>query len=159
MKRKKLRGKSLRNWLKQLGSPYTDYNPHVALLRKRVTSLYGKAVIPPQLNHNEEQRVLVLFSKAIDEYDLLMEESMSKMTTFKKNNKPYYPYVLFKILCIAFKKDRRLSGLIECIHLQSDDTIQKKDDDWKILCKRLRAKGEKEFRYRPTDRSKIIRIY
>jgi hypothetical protein len=84
-----------------------------------------------QLKYDEEQRILVLFSQAMDVYDQIMEEKLTLVTNNRRPNKPYYPYVLFKILHIVLKKNVRLDGLIECIHLQSDGTLKNHDTIWR----------------------------
>ena len=149
--------KQMRQWLKELG--LTKYNQNTPLLRKIITSLNGKAIIPPQLKYDEEQKILVLFSRAMDVYDQIMEEKITNTSKKRRNNKPYYPYVLFKILCIVLKPGKRLRGLIECIHLQSDTTLKNHDMVWKQICQRLQEQGEKNFRYCPTDRTILIDIF
>jgi len=145
----------IRDWLKEEGQ--TDFNPHAPLLRKIITSENGKAVIPPQLRYDEEQRILVLFSNAMDVYDQLMEEKLTNVTNNRRPNKPYYPYVLFKILHIVLKKGPRLDGLIECIHLQSDGTLKNHDTIWKKICELM--SDEKEFTYKPTDRTILLDVF
>lgn len=149
--------KQLRDWLKELG--LTKYNQNTPLLRKIITSQNGKAVIPPQLKYDEEQKILALFSRAMDVYDQLMEEKVTDTSKKRRNNKPYYPYVLFKILCIVLKPGARLRGLIECIHLQSDTTLKNHDVTWKQICQRLQDEGEKSFVYAPTDRTILIDVF
>lgn len=152
-----LKCKQLREWLKELG--LTKYNQNTPLLRKIITSQNGKAVIPPQLKYDEEQKILALFSRAMDVYDQLMEEKITDTSKKRRNNKPYYPYVLFKILCIVLKPGARLRGLIECIHLQSDTTLKNHDIVWKQICQRLQDEGEKSFIYAPTDRTILIDVF
>jgi Poxvirus Late Transcription Factor VLTF3 like len=149
--------KQMREWLKELS--LTKYNQNTPLLRKIITSQNGKAIIPPQLKYDEEQKILVLFSRAMDVYDQLMEEKVTNTSKKRRNNKPYYPYVLFKILCIVLKPGMRLRGLIECIHLQSDTTLKNHDIVWKQICKRLQEQGEKNFVYKPTDRTILIDVF
>jgi len=145
----------IREWLKEEGE--TDYNPHAPLLRKMITSENGKAVIPPQLKYDEEQRILVLFSQAMDVYDQIMEEKLTLVTNNRRPNKPYYPYVLFKILHIVLKKNVRLDGLIECIHLQSDGTLKNHDTIWRKICEEMT--DEKDFVYKPTDRTILLDVF
>ncbi len=145
----------IREWLKEEGE--TDFNPHAPLLRKIITSENGEAVIPPQLKYDEEQRILVLFSRAMDVYDQIMEEKLTNVSNNRRPNKPYYPYVLFKILNIVIKKGARLDGLIECIHLQSDGTLKNHDNIWKKICENM--SDEKEFTYKPTDRTILVDVF
>lgn len=145
----------IREWLKDEGE--TDYNPHAPLLRKMITSENGNAVIPPQLKYDEEQRILVLFSQAMDVYDQIMEEKLTLVTNNRRPNKPYYPYVLFKILHIVLKNNVRLNGLIECIHLQSDGTLKNHDTIWRKICDEMT--DEKDFVYKPTDRTILLDVF
>lgn len=151
----RMRCAQIRDWLKDLGE--TDYNPHAPLLRKIITSENGKAVIPPQLTYDEEQRVLVKFARAMDMYDQIMEKKLTNITNNRRPNKPYYPYVLFKILYMELKKGPRLDGLIECIHLQSDSTLKNHDVIWKEICENMG--DEKDFVYKPTDRTILIDVF
>ena len=146
--------KNIRDWLKELD--LTGYNQHAPLLRKIVTSQNGTSIVPPQLKFEEEQRILVLFSQAMDIYDEFMEEKMANSSKKSRSNKPYYPYVLFKILCIVLPPGRRQRGLIECIHLQSDGTLKNHDMIWEEICVRMQKRGEKDFKYQPTDRTVLI---
>lgn len=151
----RMRCSQIRDWLKDIGQ--TDYNPHAPLLRKIITSENGNAVIPPQLSYDEEQRVLVKFARAMDMYDQLMEKKLTNVTNNRRPNKPYYPYVLFKILHMEVKKGSRLDGLIECIHLQSDSTLKNHDTIWKEICENMG--DEKDFVYKPTDRTILIDVF
>lgn len=151
----RMRCSQIRDWLKDIGQ--TDYNPHAPLLRKIITSENGNAVIPPQLSYDEEQRVLVKFARAMDMYDQLMEKKLTNVTNNRRPNKPYYPYVLFKILHMELKKGNRLDGLIECIHLQSDSTLKNHDTIWKEICDNMG--DEKDFAYKPTDRTILIDVF
>jgi len=145
----------IRDWLKEEGE--TDNNPHAPLLRKIITSENGTTVIPPQLKYEEEQQILVMFSRAMDVYDLLMEEKLTNVTNNRRPNKPYYPYVLFKILNIVIKKGSRLNGLIECIHLQSDGTLKNHDVVWKKICDHM--SDTDNFVYEPTDRTILMDVF
>lgn len=151
----RMRCSQIRDWLKDIGQ--TDYNPHAPLLRKIITSENGNAVIPPQLSYDEEQKVLVKFTRAMDMYDELMEKKLTNVTNNRRPNKPYYPYVLFKILNMELKKGARLDGLIECIHLQSDSTLKNHDTIWKEICENM--KDVKDFVYKPTDRTILIDVF
>lgn len=151
----RMRCAQIRDWLKEIGQ--TDYNPHAPLLRKIITSENGTAVIPPQLSYDEEQRVLVKFARAMDMYDQIMEKKLTNVTNNRRPNKPYYPYVLFKILYMELKKGTRLDGLIECIHLQSDSTLKNHDIIWKEICENMG--DEKDFVYKPTDRIILIDVF
>lgn len=71
----------------------------------------------------------------------------------KKPNMRYYPYFIYKILEIVILDKNKLNSLLECIHIQSDDTLNNHDDVWFKICEsapQLRGK------YLPTDKYKIF---
>lgn len=71
----------------------------------------------------------------------------------KKPNMRYYPYFIYKILEIVIIDKNKLNSLLECIHIQSDDTLNNHDDVWFKICEsapQLRGK------YKPTDKYKIF---
>ena len=104
----------IRAWLKdscnEKGTKLTNFNNHAALIRRMITALHGDAVIPPQLSYDEEEKLLLDFSRAMAEYDN-----------------------------------------IECIHIQSDDTLVDNDVIWGVICNRI-----PDFIYEPTDRNFIF---
>ena len=146
--------KQIREWLKDYKLT-TKWNDHAPLIRKVITSLHGESITPPQLTKEEEEEILIDFS-----YDMQLYEELSKQNDIlhlidkdKIKNKPYYPFGLLKVLCRILKDDRRLKGLIECIHFQSNQTNVKNDKIHKIICQ---IRGKK---YEPTDKTILIDIY
>jgi hypothetical protein len=68
----------------------------------------------------------------------------------KDPNTPFYPYFIYKIFeYVLFNNPKKLNSLLECIHIQSDDTIGKHDNKWKKICERVPLL---EKRYMPTDK-------
>lgn len=155
--------KMIREWLKnecgENGRKLTCYNNDSALIRKIVTSLHGDAVVPPQLLYDEEEKLLLDFSRAMAEYDNIVTDpkAMEKIGIRGRSNKPYYPYGLFKILRIRYlsaldrKEEIKYKKLIECIHVQSDDTLVDNDLIWKEICNRI-----PDFKYEFTDRNFLV---
>jgi hypothetical protein len=158
--------KLVRQWLKSeissKNKKLTNFNNNAALIRKMVTSLHGDAVVPPQLSYDEEEKLLLDFSRSMAEYDLITSDllMMSKLGIKLRSNKPYYPYGLFKILRIRYlaalaakdaSEQTKYKRLIEGIHIQSDDTLVDNDIIWAEICRRI-----PDFVYEFTDRNFLI---
>jgi hypothetical protein len=143
----------VRKWLKEEG--LATYNDHAALIRKIITGLNGDSIIPPQLTVEESQELLMHFSRAMDIYERVSkrEDILQLLGKNKIRNKFYYPYGLLKILCAKMRRDPRLPGLLECIHIQSTNTITKNDKIWKEVCKE-----HQDYDYEPTDRAVILEL-
>jgi hypothetical protein len=148
--------RQIREWFKEeKEEKLTKYNDHAALIRKIITGQNGEAIIPPQLTVEENQEILIDFSRAMDLYEKLRkrEDILQMFGKAKIRNKLYYPYGLLKILCHKLKNDPRKNGLIECIHFQSTNTIKKDDAIWQEICKELEG-----YEYEPTDRTILVDI-
>lgn len=155
--------KLIREWLKAEsaagGKKLTTFNNDAALLRKLITSLHGQAVVPPQLTYDEEEKMLLDFSRAMAEYDNVVNNAklMNKIGIKGRSNKPYYPYGLFKILRLRYRAAKTQSErdkykkLIEGIHIQSDDTLVDNDRIWQQICLII-----PDFTYEFTDRNFIL---
>ncbi len=155
--------KLIREWLKAEsaagGKKLTTFNNDAALLRKLITSLHGQAVIPPQLTYDEEEKMLLDFSRAMAEYDNVVNnvKLMNKIGIKGRSNKPYYPYGLFKILRLRYRSAKTQSErdkykkLIEGIHIQSDDTLVDNDRIWQQICLII-----PDFTYEFTDRNFLL---
>lgn len=133
--------RQIRKWLKQL--KLTNYNHNTPLVRKRITALHGKPVVPPSLTPDEESLILVDFNitmgcyeKVVSTPEYIRKYSKPKTTGRQRSqpNKVYYWFMLFKIISHHLAGDKRLNGLLECIHLQSSDTVDKNDDVWRMIC-------------------------
>ena len=123
----------LRIYLKETGN--TEYNDHVPLIRMLITG-----VAPPQLTHDETRRLYNLFDKAVNVFDAIKPTD--------KSNTMYYPYIIYKILEFILEEGVRKRMVLECIHLQSRDTLISNDEMWEKICGEVGGVS-----YRPTDRN------
>jgi hypothetical protein len=116
----------------------SKYNEHVPLIRKLITG-----ISPPQLTEYEIQLIYIYFDKVIHIFE--------EIKPISKTNCPYYPYFIYKIIeqIITKSSDRiRKLKILECIHLQSRETLICNDFIWHPICERIT-----EFKYIPTDRN------
>ena len=120
----------------------SKYNEHIPLIRKIITG-----ISPPQLTDYEMQLIHIYFDKVIHIFEDIKHPS--------KVNCPYHPYFIYKIIDQIIKKNKcddiRKNQILECIHLQSCDTLINNDLIWKSICVQI-----PEFIYKPTDKSKFI---
>jgi hypothetical protein len=130
---RKLSCTQLRFYLKETHN--TTYNDHIPLIRKIITG-----IVPPQLTHEELRQLYNMFDKAVNAFDTIKPSD--------KSNTMYYPYIIYKILDIILKNGIRKKKILECIHLQSRDTLITNDNLWECMCN-IRP----ELEYRPTDRN------
>ncbi len=144
-----LKCEKIRSWLKEC--KISDYYNHAPLLRKILTSEFGSAVVPPQLSVAEIQIVLNEYSASMEFFQKIIkrDDILRSLDRTEIKNRFYYPYVLWKIFEIRFHGDKRLPGLLECIHLPSTETLKRNDTIWKIICK----PENMNYKYKPTDRS------
>jgi len=126
----------IRKYLRQTHN--SKYNEHIPLIRKLITG-----VAPPQLTEHEMQLINIYFDKVIRIFDEIKPP--------EKTNCPYHPYFIYKIIEQILNKDSdriRKQQILNCIHLQSRDTLVDNDRIFKPICKRI-----KNFKYIPTDRN------
>lgn len=120
-----------RPWLKELG--LTKLNPDIPYLRKVLCK-----IIPYQLSYLEEQKILYLHSQAVETYKKLYIDDYKLEVV---QNSPYVPYMIGKILEHLFPIDIKENiikrTLLECIHIQGEETTQIKDIKWEKICKIL----------------------
>lgn len=123
-------------WLKYLGM--TDLKKHAPLFRKLITSNHGKPVVPPQLTELEYENILTEFALDMREFPAVIADPviLKQIGKTEMKNKFYFPHALWNILSQMLKGDSRLSGILECIHLQSDETTVKKDLVLREICLR-----------------------
>lgn len=124
--------KQFRMYLKQTN--LSKLNDHIPLIKKIITGY-----IPPQLNHNELHLLFNYFDKATKTYETIKPST--------KKNSLYYPFLLYKLLEIIIKDETKKNGLLNCIHLQSYETLIDNDKIWNEICKH-----NKEFAYKPTNK-------
>ena len=58
-----------------------------------------------------------------------------------------FPFLLYKLLEIIIHDENKKNGLLNCIHLQSYETLIDNDKIWAEICKH-----NKEFVYKPTNK-------
>lgn len=124
--------KQFRLYLKQTN--LSRLNDHIPLIKKIITGY-----IPPQLNHSELHLLFNYFDKATKTYEMIKPSS--------KKNSLYYPFLLYKLLEIIITDENKKNGLLNCIHLQSYETLIDNDKIWAEICKH-----NKEFVYKPTNK-------
>ena len=149
--------KQVRVWLQRLKQEgFTKYNHHVPLIRKLITGRHGEPVVPPQLTTEEEQLVLNDYNQATKAFEKIVrrEEVLRPLGKNAIKNNVYYPFFLLKILMRRFRRDPRLRGLIECIHLQSAGTLKKDDLFWEKICTEM----GRPMDFQPTDRTILVDI-
>ncbi len=133
-----------RPWLRELG--LASLNPDIPYIRKVICGVY-----PYQLIHMEEQRILYIHSLAIEAYKELYSDEA------KKKNNPYVPYMLGKIIESIFaentKENNQKKTLLECIHIQGEDTTMDRDNKWKLICVKIKVVD-----YYPTIGSRYDRL-
>jgi hypothetical protein len=113
----------VRNYLKQTKN--TKYNNHVVLIRKMITGLE-----PSQLTEHEIRLTYRYFGISTQKFNQLKGDS-------KKNNCPYHPFFIYKIIEQILKKNKdliRRQNILSCIHLQSRDTLIENDKIWFEIC-------------------------
>lgn len=131
-----LRCETVRNWLKRF--KFVDQYDHAPLLRRRITAMHGQPVVPPQLTARERQRILIEYELCMRDFEEVIREPevLRRLDKSCVRNKFYYPYILWKLINLLLLKDPRRKGLLECIHLQSDNTLMRNDIVWEQICKR-----------------------
>lgn len=137
--------KEIRKYLSQTHN--SPYNEHVPLIRKLIT---GKS--PEPLLEEEVQLITIYFDKVIRVYEEIKPDN--------KTNVPYHPYLIYKIIeHILYKKSpmefqkskKRIINTLNCIHLQSRETLINNDNTWSEICDNI-----EEITYRPTDENKYL---
>jgi hypothetical protein len=160
---RQMRYAEVRAWLKV--ERLTKYNNNATLIRRLVTAKHGEAVVPPRMSLEEKSEVLGDFSRAMDTYERFDDdpEMLKGIGKTEVGNKPYYPDGLRRILTAKFHGDSRLPRWLECIHLQTEQTIRRHDQRWALICRKIIEEnpGEAEnpqspFIYRATNRTKLI---
>lgn len=122
-----------RLYLKQ--TKLSKLNDHIPLIKKIITGY-----IPPQLNHKELHLLFNYFDKATKIYNQIKPK--------EKSNSLYYPFLIWKILEIIIEDPQKKKELLNCIHLQSYETLIDNDKIWFQICKH-----NDKFIYKPTDKS------
>lgn len=131
-----LKCETVRKWLQH--HRFTDAYDHAPLLRKIISSTHGHAIVPPELTPEERQDILVECSLSLREFGNVIRDPdlLRRLEKDRVRNKFYYPYVLWQIINLRIKDERKRRKLLECIHLQSDKTLRNNDIIWKVICEK-----------------------
>jgi hypothetical protein len=114
---KKMTCERVRKYLKEgKAMKLSKWNNFVPLIRKILTD-----ISPPQLTSDELDALYGMFNKIA----AVLKRARPN------NNINYYPYIIYKILDHQLPKGPRKSQILECIHLQSSDTMRIIDNIFK----------------------------
>ena len=108
---------------KILKDPYVDatyLNDHVPLL---VKTFGGEG--PPIFDYDELKILTSRFIRAMNIHSEVHPTS---------GNKPYYPHFIYKIAEVQFKDNPEKLRILNYIHLQSADTVEKNDRYFEEIC-------------------------
>jgi hypothetical protein len=122
----------------------TAYNNHAPLLIKKLTN--GR-VIPPQLTEKERRDIRVKFIRIMELFEMVKVPG-------EDLNRSYYPYFIYKIFEDYFKDNPEKLKLLDCIHLQSRETVIKNDNKYREICDI--STREDNLVYKCTDYSKRL---
>lgn len=125
----------IRKYLRQIGQ--SQYYNHVTLIRKMLTGIE-----PPQLTEEEYHEVMGLFKQVARIYN--------SIKTYDNPNLRYILYFIYKIIEHVLRDEQhteRREGILDCIHLQSRETVIEHDKKWQEICNHL------PIEYRPTVRN------
>lgn len=124
-----------------LKDPYvsaTYLNDHAPLLVKKFG---GNG--PPTLDYHDTKIIHTRFIRAMTLYDQINPLG---------GNKPYYPHFIYKIIEELFKDNPEKLRILNYIHLQSRETIEKNDRYYEQICEMV-DDPESGLVYTPTDPS------
>jgi hypothetical protein len=121
----------IRNYLKE--NKMSEYNDHVPYIRRLINNVF-----PPQLTYEESLELYNYFDQVNNIYDSIKDNN--------KTNTIYYPYIIYKILEAILSSGNRKYLILECIHLQSRETLIVNDKIWEKICKYI------DITYIPTDK-------
>jgi hypothetical protein len=131
---KKIKCNQMRLYLKE--SKLTKYNNFVPYIRKIITG-----ISPPQLRVDELCELYFLFNKIAAVLKNICPD----------RNISYYPFFIYKILDFLLPNGIRKSRILECIHLQSVNTINVVDDLYQQACNEI-----SDITYKPTNKREHI---
>lgn len=128
----------MRRVLKKCG--LTEYNDDCPYL---IFYLTGRS--PPELSLSEMKQFQSKFARIMELRQMLKEEEGDT-----DGNRPYYPYYIYKITEIVFEGNNEKLKLLDFIHLQSDETLRKHDNEFKKIVSK--ASVDDGLKYIPTCR-------
>jgi hypothetical protein len=124
----------VRAMLHELEMPY--FNKNASLILKQLTNIE-----PPRVSEALSARVENLFTKAA--------EASERLRRPNRVNRNYYPYYIRRIIeNIVPESDYETRRILFYIYVQSKDTVEADDEDWRQICEELPG----ELTYTPTDR-------
>lgn len=138
---KGMKCKQIRTWLQETG--YTKYNDYSPQIREMITG-----VIPYQLTYEENQIIVARLRLIVDVFNDIKTE-------YGYHNMRYYPYWIFKAIEMSFPRNSGPWLLLECIHLQSEDTVEENDKILKIICEKTPELPS----FRKTDRNILCELF
>jgi hypothetical protein len=106
---------------------------------------YFTGYSPPELSQTELKLFQVKFMRIMEMRQILKEKDGNA-----DGNRPYYPYYIYKIAEIIFKGNAEKLKILDYIHLQSDDTLKKNDNEFEEIV--AMSKEEDGIWYSPTRR-------
>lgn len=130
----------IRNILKEC--KLTTYNRHAAYILAVFSGKY-----PPTFTVSDRDRITTYYQKAIMEHKELknIEHDFSK-----KDNNPYCPFFIMKIIEALWFDDKEKMRIFKYIHMKKPTTLMKQDNFWATICKKI------ELPYKATDFTMFI---
>ena len=126
-----------RKYLKEIG--HTKYNDHVPMIRKVISG-----ISPPQLTELEKKMIAIYFSRIVHIFNKIKPH----FKPGQKSNCPYHPYFIYKIIEHMMQNNKisySKKEILNCIHLQSRETVIENDMIMEQICKYMG-----DFFYQPT---------
>lgn len=84
-------------------------------------------VLPYQLTYEENMAIYSLLRCIVDVFNDIKAD-------YGYHNMRYYPHWILKAIVMLFPKNSKPWLLLECIHLQSEDTVEENDKILKTIC-------------------------
>jgi hypothetical protein len=129
---KKIKCEQIRQWFKDI--KLTKYNKLIPLIRRTITKELGYELKPPQFSYEEEQKILSDWERIAPVYCKIYDQVKNKKRVGRTNS-PYYPICILLIVKSRWPRDHRIAGLRDCVHIQSDTTMNLRIKCWKQMCK------------------------
>lgn len=120
------------------GIKETKFNEHIPFIRQ-----YFGGDSPGRLFHSEQQQLYIDFDKAVHAFEHIKAA---------ENNLKYYPYFILKILQKNITADQdlaRLQTIVDCVHLQRENTVISNDRLWRNICQTV------GWQFNKTDRNSL----
>jgi hypothetical protein len=128
---------NIRNSLKEINR--TDLNDQIPYLYHLVT---GKEL--PQLTMADNLTILNRYNHVLEWYNKIE-------TTLGRKSKPYYPFMVYKIIQHDYTDNSEILQILKFIHLPRKETTKKYDEIWKKICETSGGKDNGGFDFIPTE--------